>query len=105
MNASFTVIRLALAAAAVDAFSLDTLYVIPCGAPAHDAVNFTGMVLFILNVRFGLAKLPPVASAPSIGGRTSENGSRGFTQSGMRLGEVKCPLESPARRRPRGTRR
>ena len=39
------------------------------GEPPHEAVNFTGIVLFILNVRSGLAKLPPVASAPPIGAR------------------------------------
>src|SRR6185369_13958675 len=37
--------------------------------PPHDAVNLIGIVLFALNVRSGVSKLPPVASAPSSGSR------------------------------------
>src|SRR5215468_10595269 len=37
--------------------------------PPHDAWNFTGIVLPSLKLCNGLAKPPPVASAPPIGGR------------------------------------
>src|SRR5437016_6248945 len=37
------------------------------------ALNFTGMVLFDLNERSGLSKLPPVASAPPMGERKPVN--------------------------------
>ena len=39
------------------------------GEPPQDAENFTGIVLFNLNVRNGSAKLPPAASAPPMGER------------------------------------
>ena len=46
--------------------------------PPQAAVNFTGIVLLNLKVRTGLAKLPPVASAPPIGARkpVKSNGAR-----------------------------
>src|SRR5438552_3500156 len=43
------------------------------GLAPHDDENLTGMVLPSLKVRTGSAKLPPVASAPSIGGRKPTN--------------------------------
>src|SRR5689334_6020659 len=39
------------------------------GLPPQAAWNLTGIVLPNLNARTGLAKLPPVESAPPIGGR------------------------------------
>ena len=36
-------------------------------------MNFTGIVLPFLNVRTGFPKLPPVASAPPMGGRKPAN--------------------------------
>src|SRR6266850_1747686 len=41
--------------------------------PPQDAANLTGIVLPSLKVRSGSMKLPPVASAPSIGGRNPTN--------------------------------
>src|SRR5436190_2143812 len=48
------------------------------GEPPQSAVNLTGMVLLSLNVRNGLAKLPPVESAPPMGARNplKPNGAR-----------------------------
>src|SRR5882762_16193 len=45
------------------------------GEPPQEAENFTGIVLFNLNVRNGSAKLPPAASAPPIGARNPVNPS------------------------------
>src|SRR5438445_655589 len=60
---------------------VESLYLTACkrctpvstAEPPHEAVNFTGIVLFILNVRNGVAKLPPVVSAPPTGDRKPEN--------------------------------
>ena len=43
------------------------------GELSQVALNFMGMVLFDLNERSGLAKLPPVASAPPMGERKPVN--------------------------------
>ena len=43
--------------------------------PSHEAVNFTGMVLFILNVRSGLAKLPPAFDTTSGAGSVTAGNS------------------------------
>ena len=56
---------------------VESLYLTACkrctpvstAEPPHEAVNFTGIMLPILNVRTGLAKLPPVVSAPPMGDR------------------------------------
>ncbi len=65
-----------------------SLYLMTCnvcvpvttGEPPQLAVNLMGIVLFILNVRSGASKLPPVASAPPIGARKPLNWNiTGFT--------------------------
>ena len=45
------------------------------GESPQEAENFTGIVLLNLNARNGSAKLPPVTSAPPIGGRKPANPS------------------------------